>query len=159
MIRSVAILVALALLISCKPAPSSETAAADPATAVIDASKTIVAAFGRDDPEAYFKLFAPDATFIFHTTPKRLESRQAYQQEWAAWRRDLGFRVRSCTSSNQRVQLFGDVAVLTHNVRTEIATKDGDATLNERETIVFQRRNGQWIAVHEHLSPQPLPAG
>ena len=48
-----------------------------------------------------------------------------------------------------------DVAILTHLVRTEISTKKGDETLRERETIVFHRRDGRWIAVHEHLSPQP----
>jgi hypothetical protein len=37
--------------------------------------------------------------------------------------------------------------------------REGDATLNERETIVFHRRDGQWIAVHEHLSPRPEAAG
>jgi ketosteroid isomerase-like protein len=149
----------LALCIACESPRSSGAApvgaGADPAAEVIAASKAIIAAFGRDDPDAYFPLLDPQATFIFHTTPQRVESRAAYEQEWAAWRRDLGFRVRSCTSSDQRVQLFGNVAILTHLVRTEITTKKGDETLRERETIVFHHRDGRWIAVHEHLSAQP----
>jgi ketosteroid isomerase-like protein len=90
---------------------------------------------------------------VFHTTPGRLESREAYDREWAGWRRDFGFKVCSCNSSAQRVQLLGDVAIFTHSVRTEIVTNQAESTLLERETIVFQRRNGRWIAVHEHLSP------
>jgi ketosteroid isomerase-like protein len=53
------------------------------------------------------------------------------------------------------MQLFRDFAILTHIVRTEIATNQGQETLSERETIVFHRRDGRWVAVHEHLSPRP----
>jgi ketosteroid isomerase-like protein len=91
---------------------------------------------------------------VFHTTPRRLNSRAEYEAEWQSWK-PAGFRVRSCSSSDQRVQVFGDMAVFTHAVRTEVTTRDGDDTLLERETIVFERREGRWIAVHEHLSPQP----
>jgi ketosteroid isomerase-like protein len=28
------------------------------------------------------------------------------------------------------------------------------STVRERETIVFERRDGSWLAVHEHLSPE-----
>ena len=33
----------------------------------------------------------------------------------------------------------------------------GDSTIHEREreTIVFERRDLNWIAVHEHLAPDP----
>jgi ketosteroid isomerase-like protein len=35
-----------------------------------------------------------------------------------------------------------------------------EQTLPERETIVFRRAGGgRWLAVHEHLSPQPQEAG
>jgi ketosteroid isomerase-like protein len=140
---------------SASTAPDAEARSADEVRA---AAAAIVAAFGRHDPEAYFALFDPRATFVFYTTPMRLENRAAYEKEWATWERELGFRVRSCTSSDQLVQLFGDVAVFTHSVRTELATNEGASTLLERETIVFQRREGRWIAVHEHLSPMPKPA-
>ena len=159
MMRRIAIMAAMAMMISLGFVQKAEAREADQIQAVIEASKAIVSAFGRDDPDAYFKLFAPDATFIFHTTQRRLEDRRAYELEWATWRRNLGFRVRSCTSSNQRVQLFGEAAILSHDVRTEITTNEGDAPLMERETIVFHRRGGRWIAVHEHLSPKPRATG
>jgi ketosteroid isomerase-like protein len=159
MICRIAMMAALAVMI-CGGIPSNaEAREVDPTNAVVDASKAIVSAFGQDDPDAYFKLFAPDATFIFHTTQQRLEDRRAYELEWATWRRNLGFRVRSCTSSNQRVQLFGEIAILSHDVRTEITTNEGDAILMERETIVFHRRGDRWIAVHEHLSPRAPVTG
>ena len=125
---------------------------------VVAAADAIVAAFGRHDPKAYFALFAPEATFVFHTTPRRLDSRADYEAEWAKWERDDGFRVRSCRSTDQKAQLFGDVAVFSHSTRTELSTKQGDDIMLERETIIFHRRGGKWVAVHEHVSPDPAQA-
>lgn len=136
-------------------APSPDTRAASEVAA---AAAAIVGAFGRHDPEAYFALFAPDATFVFHTTPRRLNSRAEYEAEWAKWEKEDGFRVRSCKSTDHRVQVFGDVAVFSHFVQTELTTSQGPSSLRERETIVFQRRGARWVAVHEHLSAFPEPA-
>jgi len=123
---------------------------------VLDTAAALVASFAAGDLEAYFGHFAPDATFVFHTTPGVLGSVDAYRDEWAGWERDAGFRVLSCLSSEQRVQQIGPVAVFTHRVRTRVTTNDGEEDLRERETIVFQlREDGRWIAVHEHLSPEP----
>jgi uncharacterized protein (TIGR02246 family) len=141
------------------PTPTASVAAASHAPGEVSAAAAaIVAAFGRHDPRAYFALFAPEATFVFHTTPQRLNSRAEYQAEWAKWEKEDGFRVRSCKSSDQRVQVLGDAAVFTHTVVTEISTKQGPSTMRERETIVFRRDGGKWIAVHEHLSPLPESA-
>ena len=138
-------------------APAAAATAARDEEEVAAAAAAIVAAFGRHDARGYFARFAPDATFVFHTAPRRLESRADYEAEWARWEREDGFRVRACSSTDQRVQLLGDVAVFTHSVRTDLTTHEGDATLFERETIVFHRRDGRWIAVHEHLSPRAVP--
>jgi ketosteroid isomerase-like protein len=40
-------------------------------------------------------------------------------------------------------------------VTTVVRTAPGEQTLRERETIVFRREAGRWVAVHEHLSPLP----
>ena len=138
-------------------APAAAATAARVAEEVVAAAAAIVAAFGRHDAKGYFALFAPEATFVFHTSPRRLESRAEYEAEWARWEREDGFRVRACSSTDQRVQPLGDVAVFTHSVRTDLTTHEGDATQFERETIVFHRRDGRWIAVHEHLSPRAAP--
>jgi ketosteroid isomerase-like protein len=122
---------------------------------VLAAADAIVAAFGRHDTKAYFALFPPEATFVFHNTRQRLNSRAEYEAEWARWEKDDGFRVLSCRSTNRKVQIFGDMAVFSHSVRTELSTKQGDSTVLERETIVFDRRGDKWVAVHEHVSPDP----
>lgn len=125
-------------------------------TEVLEAAADLVAAFGAHDRERYFAAFAPDATFLFHTTPGMLGSRPAYEAEWASWEAD-GFRVLSCISRDQHVQGLGDgIAVFTHSVRTRTRDADGEHDLAERETIVFRREpDGRWLGVHEHLSPAP----
>jgi ketosteroid isomerase-like protein len=120
------------------------------------AAERLVAAFAEGRVDDYFACFAPDATFVFHPTPERLESRDAYRALWRAWERDDDFRVVACTSSNGHVQALGeDAAVFVHDVATRVSTRAGEEGLRERETIVFARRDGDWVAVHEHLSAAP----
>jgi ketosteroid isomerase-like protein len=122
------------------------------------AADALVGAFAAGRLDDYFGCFAPDATFVFHTTPERLESPADYRALWERWAREDGFEVLSCTSSGARVQLLGDgAAVFTHDVATRVRTTAGEEDLRERETIVFARRDGRWLAVHEHLSPTDRP--
>ena len=124
------------------------------------AGAALVAAFAAGDVDRYFACFAPDATFLLHTTDRLLASREDYRQEWDRWVRDDGFVVRGCTTTDTVVQDLGACAVLTHAVRTEVTTVGGDDVLDERETIVFARQDdGSWLAVHEHLSPAPTAPG
>lgn len=123
---------------------------------VLRAAADLVAAFGGHRTQDYFACFDERATFVFHNVALPLRSRAEYERLWAQWEHDLGFRVLGCRSTGQAVQLLGDVAVLTHDVRTTTRTSDGEETLLERETIVFRRHpDGRWVAVHEHLSPMP----
>jgi hypothetical protein len=46
-------------------------------------------------------------------------------------------------------------AVFVDDVATMITTRNGADHLQERESIVFVRRDGAWLAAHEHLSPIP----
>ncbi|HWU33560.1 MAG TPA: nuclear transport factor 2 family protein [Marmoricola sp.] len=120
---------------------------------VLAAANHLIDTFGRHDPEAYFATFAEDATFIFYNHPDRLESRQAWRDLWAEWEGE-GFRVLGCRSTHQLVQaLAEDTAVFSHWVETEAKFGDEVNTTFERETIVFRRLDGAWLAVHEHLSP------
>jgi ketosteroid isomerase-like protein len=120
------------------------------------AAAALVAAFGAHDVDGYFGAFAPEATFLFHTTPRLLESRAAYEAEWRSWETD-GFRVQACRSLEPEVRLLtADVAVFTHRVRTRVRDAEGEHDLAERETIVFRRESlGRWLGVHEHLSAEP----
>ena len=134
------------------PAPSAAQAVA--LSEVAAASDALVASFASHDRDAYFASFAPESTFVFHTSTQRFRSRADYEREWVTWEAD-GFHVESCESVDRRIDLVTDeVAVMTHGVRTRIAgVKEMQ---RERETIVFRRTSdGRWLAVHEHLSQDP----
>ncbi|MFF3446336.1 YybH family protein [Streptomyces sp. NPDC002667] len=119
------------------------------------AADALVAAFAEGRLDDYFGAFAPEATFVFHTTPRRLGSTAEYRALWQEWVEQDGFRVLGCTSSARLVQPYGDTAVFSHDVETLVATNAGEETVHERETIVFARsEDGAWLAVHEHLSPR-----
>ncbi|AHY45630.1 SnoaL-like domain [Rubrobacter radiotolerans] len=122
-------------------------------SAVLASADRLVRAFGEGRVEDYFACFHPEATFVFYTSYRRLESRAEWRELWDELAREEGFRVLECESSARRVQLFGDAAVFTHDVRTRVSTHAGEETLDERETIIFVREDGEWFAVHEHLSP------
>lgn len=125
---------------------------------VVRAAGVLVAAFGATDTDAYFAAFAEDATFVFHAEPHRLEDRAAYEALWHSWL-DAGWWVLECHSTDATVQVLGSVGVFSHDVRTTVRSPDGPETTQERETIVFARDgSGAVVAVHEHLSPAPLPA-
>jgi ketosteroid isomerase-like protein len=118
------------------------------------AASAIVDAFAATDGERYFAAFAPDATFVFHSEPARLDDRAAYERLWADWV-EGGWRVVSCSSSERHVQSFPGGAVFTHSVDTSVETPDGGESYRERETIVFRADDTGLVAVHEHLSPMP----
>ncbi|MCR8671669.1 nuclear transport factor 2 family protein [Agrococcus sp. HG114] len=116
------------------------------------AAAAIVDAFAATDGPRYFAGFSPDATFIFHTEPSRLDDRAAYEALWQGWV-DGGWRVVSCTSSERLVQTMPGAAVFTHTVDTTVETGDGPESYRERESIVFAVDGDRLVAVHEHLSP------
>lgn len=124
-------------------------------TDVLTAAAAIVDDFGHHRTAEYFAGFAPDATFMFYTHTERLNSRAEYEKLWAEWETNDGFRVHGCRSSNQKVQILGDsAAVFTHLVESDVEFAGEVSTITERETIVFEKRSGTWLAVHEHLSPE-----
>lgn len=122
---------------------------------VCEVAEALIAAFEANDRNGYFSFFTPEATFIFHAVPFVMEGRAAYEVEYDRWVREDGFKVLECTSTRQRADVFGDNAVFTHQTYTRVRTNAGEGAYHERETIVFTRQNGKWLAVHEHLSLLP----
>lgn len=128
----------------------------DPNEDVRAAVDAIVSAFGGGRLNDYFDSFHPDCTFVFYTAERRLGSVDEYRRLWDEWVRGDGFEVLSCSTSDTRIQRWGDAAVVTHSVRSRVRTHEGEQDLDERETIVLARApDGRWLGVHEHLSPAP----
>ncbi|MGE8478550.1 MAG: YybH family protein [Pseudomonas shirazensis] len=118
---------------------------------VSQAAAELVAAFASNDTQRYFACFSEDASFVFHTLPQPLFSRQQYQTLWQQWQAD-GFKVLDCQSSNASITLQGDLAIFIHDVDTRISLNGEEQQLAERETILFRLHDCRWMACHEHLS-------
>ncbi|WP_427869608.1 YybH family protein [Leucobacter luti] len=123
---------------------------------VLAAADAIIEAFAATDTAAYFAGFAPDASFIFHPEPARLDSRAAYEQLWAGWLAS-GWKVTACSSTDRLVQVFPGGAVFSHTVATSIDSADGPDSYVERESIIFRvdDAGSGLVAIHEHLSTVP----
>jgi SnoaL-like domain len=116
---------------------------------------SLIDSFAANDKAQYFGHFHPQATFLFHDTPGRVQSRADYETMWAGWEQDTGFKVLRCASSGQRVQEYDDLAVFTHDVHTVRLINGVEDEVYERETIVLMRQGDRWTCLHEHLSPDP----
>jgi hypothetical protein len=116
------------------------------------AAIALLDAFAANDRDGYFACFAPGASFLFHTMPHLLPNRAAYEAEYDAWVRDAGFKVLAFQSGDQTIALHGDTAVFTHASTTTQVFNGETVTLNERETIVFQKIAGKFLGIHEHLA-------
>jgi ketosteroid isomerase-like protein len=123
---------------------------------VREAATQLVSHFAANNVKAYFECFSPDANFIFYTHAVPLHSRQEYEELWKSWEDEIDFKVLACTSTKQDIRIVGqDVGIFTHNVLTTLSTSDGIDTVAERETIAFEKQGPKWVAIHEHLSPDP----
>jgi len=125
---------------------------------VLAAADAIIEAFAATDTDAYFAGFAPDASFVFHPEPARLNSRAEYESLWAGWLAS-GWRVTACSSSERLVQTFPGGAVFSHTVATSIDSADGPDSYVERESIIFRSVEDGLEAIHEHLSTVPAEEG
>ena len=121
---------------------------------VLEAARRLVAAFARNDAEAYFAAFSEDASFIFHNWPQPLRARPTASCGSAG---EDGFEVLACESSNTCVSLQGDLAIFSHDVATRLRLQGTESLNRERETILFrlEQQEGRWLACHEHLSAMP----
>jgi hypothetical protein len=129
----------------------------DPTQAVLAAAKRLVDFYGAGDIPNYLKCLAPDAMFFFHFHDDVLNSRDEWGEVLAGMAAE-GVRVTSCKSTNQHVRLVSThVAVFCHDVVTVQMGGTMETTLYEAETIVFELRNGVWVAVYEHLSERQTP--
>ncbi len=119
------------------------------------AAVALLDAFAANDRPRYFASFVPEASFVFPIVDHVMRSRAEYEAEWQRWIATDDFTVTECLSTDRIIQVHGDFGIFIHRTVTRSTGRSGGATLHERETILFKKINGQWLAVHEHVSPLP----
>lgn len=115
------------------------------------AAQAIVTAYAANDEADYFARFAPDCSFAFHTDGVIHTERDAWQQGWRELRAE-GWEVVDCHSLVSHIQLIPEGGIFVHELETTARTGADTEIYRERETIVFTLRDGELLAIHEHLS-------
>ncbi|HEX9580451.1 MAG TPA: nuclear transport factor 2 family protein [Gemmatimonadales bacterium] len=116
------------------------------------------AAWERRDPAFINRYYAHDSAAVFFFERRQLVGwprvDTLYRNMFANAARG---EVRS-RSDILDVGARGDVGWLAANFRLEVIEPSGDTTVDEgRQSVVFERRNGQWVVVHRHTSFQAPP--
>ena len=119
----------------------------------------------RLDPEGYLKLFLPDVTYFDPSTERRVDSLDAMRARLAPMKDvALPFSDPRYDFIDPKVQLHGDIAVLTFNLVNYGKLPDQPESVLARwnATEIYSRIDGSWRIVHSHWSfvqPQVQPPG
>jgi ketosteroid isomerase-like protein len=118
---------------------------------VLATYEQLVASFREGRWDEKFSYFAPDATIV--DGGRFFGSLDDYRSAWNRWaaQHDELPVPASVETTVLKLQVFGDVAVLTHAIDSR---EEMDSTEMEREieTIVFaQQPDGPWRIVHQNI--------
>lgn len=103
------------------------------------------------------KSLADDYTEFNGDAATRLEGKALATRLTQAGYSDGGKSLAS-EMTNEKVQVYGDVAILTYNYFGLRQDKDGKVEPNRaKSTRVYVRQGGKWMLVHANFAPDPLP--
>jgi ketosteroid isomerase-like protein len=107
------------------------------------------------DPQGYFDIQAPELTYFDPFTENRVDGLEALQIRLAPMKgMKPPFVDPRYEMTNPKVQLHGDVALLTFNLVNYGKLPDGPERVVSRwnSTEVYSRIGGAWKIIHSHWS-------
>ncbi len=104
-----------------------------------------------------FKNTADDYTEFNSDYSTRLEGKAQCMRLTEAGSKDPG-RTLVGEMLNPKVQVYGDVAILSYNYAGVMKNKDGETKSNRaKSTRVYAKQNGKWKLVHANFAMDPMP--
>ncbi len=144
----------LALRVTTASAQPANQKVADELVAMVKASWVAEAA--KKAPES-MKFFADDYTEFNSDAATRLEGKALVLRLGEAGMKEPG-KMLASEMLNEKVQVYGDTAILTYNFLGLNADKDGKITpARAKSTRVFVKLAGKWMMVHANFAADPLP--
>jgi ketosteroid isomerase-like protein len=140
----VCVLGATVVVQSAPPAPADE---------VISITKEMWAAEVRGDAAGSMKYVADDYTEFNGEYPTRLDGKGINMMLVEA-NSGGSSKVVLAEMANAKVQVYGDVAILSYNYIG--ATKDKDGKMEStkaKSTRVYAKKDGKWMLVHANFAP------
>ncbi len=120
---------------------------------VIAITKAEWAAEMRKDVQAAMKNVADDFTVFNLVYPTRLDGKAMIVRLDEAFNSGSGDTV-AAEMANPKVQVYGDVAILTYNYIGAAKNKDGEVeSIKAKSTRVYVKQDGQWMLVHANFAP------
>ena len=120
---------------------------------VIALTKAIWAADMKKDVATAMKNVADDYTEFNDDYPTRLDGKQINRNLAEATASGAG-SVIAAEMANPKVQVYGDVAILTYNYIGATKDKDGKVEPSRaKSTRVYVKKDGQWWLVHANFAP------
>ena len=133
---------------------ASASTLADDADDVIALAKAQWAAQMANAPAAkVMETVADDYTEFNPSYPTRLDGKRLNTKFAEAGEKDTT-KLVVADMANPKVQVYGDVAILTYNFMG--ATQDADGTISQttaKSTRVYAKQNGDWMLVHANFAP------
>ena len=109
-------------------------------------------ALSNRDLDRMVQNYAPDMLFFDAVPPIQLQDAAAYRKSWEQMLPHLPARV-AADQRELEVKVSGDLAIAHCLTRlTDADTKETAAAGWVRVTMCFERQNGAWRVVHEHVS-------
>jgi ketosteroid isomerase-like protein len=131
---------------------ATEAASEDVADEIISITKAQWAAQMKKDSSTAMKNIASDYTEFNFTYPTRLDGKELNQRLAEAQVAVSGDLI-AAEMANEKVQVYGDTAILTYNFIGVVKEKDGTVEpLRAKSTRVYIRENNRWMLVHANFA-------
>ena len=147
--RILLVFVGVALLSLAVIAQPTEKQVADEVIAI---TKAEWAAEMRKDVATALKNVADDCTLFLVAFPTRLDGK-AMLIRWREAQAGGSGSLVMAEMANEKVQVYGDVAILSYNFIGATKEKDGEIDRERtKSTRVYVRQGGQWMLVHANFA-------
>jgi len=144
------------LVLSAVPA-LAQTASSQVTEELIGVVKAEWAAGRQKNVAEGMKNIADDCTQFSGEAATRLEGKTLLTRVSEAGNKDSGATLTD-EMLNPKVQVYGDVAIVSYNYFGQAQDKDGKVTANRaKSTRVYVKQAGKWMLVHANFAPDPLP--
>ncbi|HVN31863.1 MAG TPA: nuclear transport factor 2 family protein [Thermoanaerobaculaceae bacterium] len=128
------------------------------ASEVIATVKAEWAALNANNVAEGAKSWSDDFTEFNGEFATRLEGKAMLTRMEEAGSKDPSKTIFS-EMANPKVQVYGDVAILSYNFVGITQDKDGKTKPNRaKSTRVYAKQGGKWMLVHANFAPDPLPS-
>jgi ketosteroid isomerase-like protein len=136
-----------------KPAASNKQVADE----LIALTRAHWAAEMKKDVAAWGKNVAEDYTVFEGAFPTRIDGK-AMMARIAEGNFSSSDTLITAEMANEKVQVYGDVAILSYNYIASVRDKDGKVRpAMAKSSRVYVKQGGQWMLVHANFAPVTAP--